>query len=197
MSGRSFADVEAFESRRRRAKADHFATVEVGHAESRTGIIVRVEHLGSNLEPFMACVFDRAGSIDEHLRRVTDPGWWVAVVCAQALAVGRPACVLRVPERSKLHGAIVVERGSLADVSPTWPLVRLQSPLRRMLDLRPESVLELGPCDDDLKRYAVDAHIDADVSSLRSMFDLGVLEWAAATDPRTGRRCLRAAGDIT
>ncbi len=173
----------------RRGVAGH-ATVEIGHTESRTGIIVQVGKSRTEVRTLLERAFDVAG---RQLRRgVTDPGWWAACVCAAGIEMGLSPSVQRVPSRGEVHVLLAVERGRMVEDRPPWPLVqlRIDGP---WLDLRGEAALRLGPSDDELRAYADGAGVDAPAFELARMFELGVLEWTPGAAPLEGRRLVRAA----
>jgi hypothetical protein len=166
------------------------ATIEVGHAQTRTGIIVELPTgTLSTVRMALESAFDRAGRLAG--RRVDDPGWWSALVCAAALDVVGSASVQRTPTRGSTHAVLVVERGSMLHPRPAWPLARLK-PDGPWLDLRGETALAVGPSDSELQAYAVSVGIDRPVGDLLRMFEFGVIEWEP-TAP-AGRRGLRSAG---
>lgn len=169
-----------------------YATIEVGHAESRTGIIVQLDGVTTHdrVRLVLESAFDRAGRIRAH--RVTDPGWWAALIAASALDVVGTASIQRTPARAAVHSILVVERGSMVNPRPLWPLARLR-PSSSWLDLRGETALAVGPSDAELEAYARAAGIDVPTSELLRMFNFGVLEWESG-DVRGRRRGLIHAG---
>lgn len=183
----TFADPDTIRTRLRRATAGRHATVEFGHAEARSGIVVRFELIGSRsgLEEILAAAVETAGRMPRHLQAVTDAGWWAAIACSTAHNIGFRASVLRGNDRSKLHACGIVARGGMLDEFPDWPLFRIGAS-ERLLDLRGEAATAV-PSDADLLRYAHDAEVNADAKLLRQMFEVGVLGWGGI-DERTGRR---------
>lgn len=183
----TFADPDTIRTRLRRATAGRHATIEFGHAEARSGIVVRFELVDSRgeLEGLLYQVVEAAGRMPRNLQAVTDAGWWAAVACSAAHAAGWRASVLRGNDRSKLHACGIVARGGMLDEFPDWPLFRIGHSAR-LLDLRGEAATAV-PSDADLLRYAEDAGVRADAKLLRQMFEVGVLGWGGI-DERTGRR---------
>lgn len=172
----SFADPELHRRRSRRGARDS-ATVEFGHRESRTGIIVELDGVRSGeLRAVLESMFERAGSTPSRACRIVDPGWWSAVLCAAALDRGVVALVQRVPARAVTHAVVVVERGSMVELDPAWPLVRIGHS-GAWVDMRGESALARGPSGADLDEYAAVSAVGVPRVELRRMFDMGVLEW--------------------
>lgn len=189
----AFADPVMLKKRIGRESDDHYATIEFGGEHARNGTILRVEHVASTgmLETLLRDVFEYAGSVESHLRRVDDAGWWCAVACVVALGRGRPASVQRNQKRSMVHACVVTTSSSLLCLWPEWPLVRVvDRPV--LLDLRPGVVLAEGPSDADLVRFGEGKGVQSGVVLLRELFDLGVIEWSSRPDQRSGRRVLRA-----
>ncbi len=69
-------------------------------------------------------------------------------------------------------------RGGLLDAHPAWPLLKLGA-AGELRDLRGEDACRLGPSDSDLQAYADTGRVDASVTTLRMLYDQGVLEWSA------------------
>ena len=168
------------------------ATIELGFPETRKGIVVQVECEKSfDIERIIRGAALTGAGFAPELRRVNDPGWWSALICASALHHRFPVCVQRVHSREQVHADVEVARGSMLDMHPTWPAVTIGK--RPMIDIRPEYILEAGPSDDDLRRYALSLESpDIDLLGLRRTFELGVLEWDSSRYP-DGRWRIRGA----
>lgn len=152
------------------------ATIELGFPETRKGIMIIIEGAKAfDLERIIRGAAQIGAGFDPELRRVNDPGWWAALICSAALHHRFPAGVARMPRRGDPHARVLVERGRMVNLQPTWPTFAIDS--SQMVDIRPESILEAGPSDDDLRRYADQLGIDAPTLDLRRSFELGVLEW--------------------
>lgn len=191
----TFAEPSTIRSRMNRANKNRASTIEWGHAEARSGIIVRLQLVETRgeLEAFLARVVEHAGRAPKHLHAITDPGWWAGVTCAAALESGVRASIMR-QERYRNHACGIVARGQLLDAHPDWPVFRFgQSP--KLHDLRGEAATA-EPSDGDLLRYAERAGVSAGLELLRMMFDQGVLAWGGF-DESTGRhRIVGAVHDV-
>lgn len=188
-------DDRAVHERRERTGRPGLATIEVGHAQTRTGIIVQVEGLLNRVElrGVLERAFDDAAAMRASRRVVTDPGWWAIIIGRAALRFGR-ASVQRVPERGALHAVVLVERGRMLEEHGAWPLVRLGAGARHhLLDLRGPAALALGPSDAELAAYGEASGVPGAVHELRRLWDLGALEWESDSTYRHGRRGIRAA----
>lgn len=191
-------DAQARRSRRDSGQT----TIEVGHAETRSGIIVELgtpsdEVTRLQLRALLERSFDLAARAPHRL--VTDPGWWAAMICAQAIIDGMRASIQRASAPGAVHAIMVVERGGLLVEHPLWPLVRLE-PDGKWLDLRGELALAHGPADSELELYDYGATGQVrhegptvPVGDLRRAFEMGVLEWDSKQPQYGGRRRIRAA----
>jgi hypothetical protein len=129
------------------------ATIEVVFPETRKGIVVQVEGaMPRHLEQIIRGAAQIGAGFEAELRRVNDPGWWAALVCAAALHHRFAASVQRIHRPAPTHARIEVVRGTIVHLHPTWPSFKIDS--SQLVDIRPESILEAGPSDMDLLRYA-------------------------------------------
>lgn len=182
----TFTDPESQRRRLARGRPGH-ATVELGHEGSRTGIIVQLDATSQRVvRMILERAFDMAG--EQKRLRVDDPGWWALLVGMAALQLSGTASIQRVPFPGELHVVVRVERGRMLEDRPLWPMVRFV-PDGGWYDLRGESALAHGPSDVELREYAAAVGVDAPVSELVRMFELGVLEWEPGAI-RDGRRRL-------
>lgn len=175
-----FSSPSTVRDRLRRADNGRHATVEFGHTESRSGIIVRFDLVDSagQLETLLTRVVELAAELPRHLQSVTDAGWWAGVACMASLQDGHRATILRGQTRSRTHACCIVARGALLDPYPEWPLFRFGYSAR-LKDLRGEAACAV-PSDAELLRYARDAGVTANAELLRSMFEIGVIGWGGA-----------------
>jgi hypothetical protein len=182
----TFSDPAIIRERMRRASSGRAATLELGHAEARSGVVVRFELIDSPgaLEAMLVRVVEFAANIPTNLQAVTDPGWWAGIACAHALSEGVRASIMRGSTRHRVHAVGVVARGAMLDEFPEWPLFRVG--VGALRDLRSEDACRT-PSDADLLTYAEAAQVRADSRLLRQMFEVGVLGWGGVDD-RTGRR---------
>lgn len=181
----TFADPDTLRRRLNRCIDGPFATIEVAHPESKSGIIVRVELIRalSGVEILLAETMELAASVPLNARRVNDPGWWAGLICATALEGHYPASIMRGAHRSCRHASLIVARGVMIEDWPEWPVVRLGLS-KILLDLRGEAAMRLGPSDSDLLAYAEREGKSDEwgVVLLRNMFDQGVLAWGQSSE---------------
>lgn len=185
-----FADTETLQRRLSRARSGEFATVEIGHAATKNGVLIRLDGVSSAglLEVLLRNAFSLA--VEQEDRLVGDSGWWAAVVCAAALRAGRLAAVERVSNRrSSLHACVVVQSSPMLAEYPDWPVVRIRD--GALMDLRPEEVLA-EPSDGDLLRFADGVGVQSGPALLRDLFHEGILDWSPDVCRRTGFRKLFA-----
>lgn len=187
----AFADVDANRSRQRRG-FEGAATIEVAHATTRNGFILRVD--GCTSPQQVNRVLDSAFEIGARLPhpRITSPGWW-ALVVGIAAAEHFPSELMRVNERAKLHCCMVVERPApgVVDARPDWPMTRI-GPTGYWTDHRGERALA-RPSRSDLVDYARRAGLPETAGTYDDLvraFDMGVLEFESALPRFGGRRRL-------
>jgi hypothetical protein len=157
-------------------------TIEVRHPGVRQGIGVDLhECTHAQVEECVRSAAFMASGFEPEHRRVNDPGWWAALVCSAGLHLRMYASVQRTFERHDTHALLTVERGSMLELYPVWPVLSLGS--RHVLDLRPESVLREGPTNLDLdayvKRFDVEGVTHTD---LRRAFDAEMIGFSREAD---------------
>lgn len=172
----SFHDPEVHARRLARGRGG-YATIELGHARTRTGLMVQVPRCsGEDLRRLLTSALDRAA--EQRSRALGSPGWWAALVCGAALQARRLPEVQRVPAPGERHVVVLVDEApGLLPGGASWPLVRL-SPGGSWLDLRSPRALELGPSDAELAFYGRGAGLDSPAHGLRRLWDVGVLVWS-------------------
>jgi hypothetical protein len=175
------------QSRRAHRGIDAYSTIEVGHAQTRSGIVLQLR--SKRVRDVLESAFDLAGL--QRTRLPCDSGWWAALVCHAALAGGITAAVQRVPAPGRPHAVLVVERGDILGAGD-WPMARLE-PFGPWLDLRGETALACGPGPSDLEAFARSRGLDVPRAELLRMFDLGVIEWEAGTVSGRRRRLVSVA----
>lgn len=194
----TFSTIETLRRRLSRAapsSRSFFATIEVGHEDFKSGLMIKIDALKDrpHLELVIMEAMELAAVRLGRARRLNDPGWWVGVLCQAAGEAGFAASVMRGrAERSRNHACVIVPHGGIIDARADFPLVRIGL-APHLRDLRGERATALGPTDGDLLRYAKRQGVDAKLSVLRMAFDTGVLGWSSRRD-REGRVMIDAAG---
>lgn len=183
--------IESQEHRQRQGRRG-YGTIEVGHASTRTGIVVQVDGCTSAqvLRHLVELAFDVAG--DQHPLAVHDPGWWAVLLGWAGMRTTGAASIQRVLVPGELHAILVVEKSRMLEDHPLWPMLRVR-PTSQWVDCRGETALRHGPADAELANYGEQVAHGMDVPTLRSMFDQGVIEWEAGIVSK-GRRRLVPAG---
>lgn len=179
--------------RKRSARGtSRYATIEIGHEETRNGVTVELPGVPSEemMRRLVRGAYNLVANMHPDARSMTTPGWWAVVIGWQGMRFGA-ASVQRVADRGAVHGVLVVPRARMAEVHPPWPLFRSSwdGPLR---DLRSGAALKEGPSDRELLEYAAGAGAEAKLRELRRMWDSGVLAWGDV--PKNRYREIVAAG---
>lgn len=187
----SFCDPDTHAHRLRQGR-EGYATIEVGHSSTRSGIVVQVDGCTSPiiLRHLVELAFDVAG--DQRPLAVHDPGWWAVMLGWAGMRTTGAASIQRVTVPGALHAVLVVERSRMLEDHPLWPMLRLR-PTSPWIDCRGETALRHGPADAELADYRDQVAVGLSIPDLRRMFDQGVLEWESGVVAK-GRRRLVPAG---
>lgn len=184
-----FAALPVCEQWERQSDPPPGATVEIGRASTRNGLLLHLPDATSSqsLRIVLLRAFDLAAR--ERVRLINDPGWWAVMVAGASIGAKagarrmRAASMLRPGGRAEnggraaLHAVLVVEPARRMVERALWPLARLKTEWV-WEDLRRDAALQLGPSDQELLWYAEAEGIDAHVDELLRAFSYGVIEWA-------------------
>lgn len=164
--------------------------VEVVREGSRRGFVLMVEARSPHhLREIIADASDVMARWPAEHRASNVPGVVALAIGSAAMLEGVRVELLRDIAAAQVDAQVVCPPGRVAELVRPWPLVHMSG---RVLDVRGDAALSLGPSDDDARRYARWAGMDSSPHEIQRLFELGVLRWSE-DEGRDGYRMLEPA----